>query len=382
MDENNCNRLSLGTVDDSNNSTTYLTTTNATISGGGGSSSSITGDDDYYDDPLIELGDSCNAWVVACSESSSTIESLTVTITTTTFDTNNEYYVDSGMAETDIDTQDNRKNDGNEQEEEEDYKFDDDDDDDDSDSSSIISESILDPVYTSTHEQDEAESLLSSSSPPASQVTTATASTHTDTFVSTRAAESSTTNMRCSIDTSANVMRNNTSPVMETTYVQQQIVDPHGIGTTTTDAASNTSSPCTTDVDKNKNNGKPTTTSTTGVVPPAATTAAERKTQLILFTSIHQRLKNSMEQSEFSQQQLQLLDEKNGLPKSHSPTVVKTTRSRKQLQLGKILSKWDGSPLIDNPDCELGKPKKRRYAAAGDGETMPSPSISRRRDNK
>ena len=53
-----------------------------------------------------------------------------------------------------------------------------------------------------------------------------------------------------------------------------------------------------------------------------------------------------MNQSEQSQRSLQIWDEQHGLPKSHSQTMVNSSRSRKQLQDGVILPKWDGSPLI------------------------------------
>ena len=72
-----------------------------------------------------------------------------------------------------------------------------------------------------------------------------------------------------------------------------------------------------------------------------------------------QRLQECMTLSTNSQLQLQAWDHENGLPKSHSPTMVNTSRSRKQLQEGVVLSKWDGSPLINNPNCELGRPRKR-----------------------
>jgi hypothetical protein len=66
-----------------------------------------------------------------------------------------------------------------------------------------------------------------------------------------------------------------------------------------------------------------------------------------------------MKRSEKSQDQLQQWDMSQGLPKSHSPAMVKTSRSRRQLQTGRILPKWDGTPLI-NDETELGKPRKRR----------------------
>ena len=61
---------------------------------------------------------------------------------------------------------------------------------------------------------------------------------------------------------------------------------------------------------------------------------------------ITQRLRSSMEQSRQSLKQLQEWDRRLGLPKSSAHTCVKTERSRKQLLEGKILKKWDGTPLI------------------------------------
>lgn len=70
------------------------------------------------------------------------------------------------------------------------------------------------------------------------------------------------------------------------------------------------------------------------------------------------RLQELMEQSYSTQSKLQQWDKANGLPKSHSQTMVNTSRSRKQLLDGVILPKWDGTPLISE-DVELGKPKPR-----------------------
>uniref|UniRef100_A0A6T6HZD9 Uncharacterized protein n=1 Tax=Craspedostauros australis TaxID=1486917 RepID=A0A6T6HZD9_9STRA len=71
------------------------------------------------------------------------------------------------------------------------------------------------------------------------------------------------------------------------------------------------------------------------------------------------RLKDLMKESEESMMKLQQWDRDRGLPKSHSKSMVNTSRSRQQIITGKILSKWDGTPLINN-QTELGKPKKRR----------------------
>lgn len=68
-----------------------------------------------------------------------------------------------------------------------------------------------------------------------------------------------------------------------------------------------------------------------------------------------QRLEKLMEQSAKTQAALQDWDKRRGLPKSHSPSMVHSSRSRRQLQEGVILKKWDGSPLIDfDQDKESG----------------------------
>lgn len=85
------------------------------------------------------------------------------------------------------------------------------------------------------------------------------------------------------------------------------------------------------------------------------------------------RLRELMTKSEETQKALQEWDKKNGLPKSHSCTMVNTSRSRKQLQVGKILPKWDGSPLITEDSTPSAKSrrkptrkKKAADAASGD----------------
>ena len=59
-----------------------------------------------------------------------------------------------------------------------------------------------------------------------------------------------------------------------------------------------------------------------------------------------QRLNALMRQSQASLKALQDYDKSQGLPASHCATMVKSYRSRKQLLTGKILKKWDGTPLI------------------------------------
>lgn len=61
---------------------------------------------------------------------------------------------------------------------------------------------------------------------------------------------------------------------------------------------------------------------------------------------VESRLRYWMDESLHSQAALQNWDRLNGLPASHSKTMVNTSRSREQLLKGVILRKWDGSPLI------------------------------------
>jgi hypothetical protein len=77
---------------------------------------------------------------------------------------------------------------------------------------------------------------------------------------------------------------------------------------------------------------------------------------------VAERLRKKMEKSSATQKALQDWDEERGLPRSHSQTMVSSSRSRKQLQQGKIIKKWDGSPLILT-GSELGEPKKSRASS-------------------
>jgi len=81
------------------------------------------------------------------------------------------------------------------------------------------------------------------------------------------------------------------------------------------------------------------------------------------------RLQDMMKKSAQTQRALQQWDKKNGLPKSHSQTMVNSSRSRKQLQDGIILPKWDGTPLISQ-ETELGKPKPRTLKKKVDENDM------------
>jgi hypothetical protein len=57
---------------------------------------------------------------------------------------------------------------------------------------------------------------------------------------------------------------------------------------------------------------------------------------------------------------LQEWDRENGLPKSHSPTMVNSSRSREQLQSVMILQKWNGVPLLLLPGAKV-KVTRRKF---------------------
>jgi hypothetical protein len=80
------------------------------------------------------------------------------------------------------------------------------------------------------------------------------------------------------------------------------------------------------------------------------------------------RLQDLMSRSFITQKSLQKWGKDNGLPKSHSQTMVNTSRSREQLLSGVILPKWDGTPLISE-ETELGKPKARSKVDKKEGGT-------------
>jgi hypothetical protein len=90
--------------------------------------------------------------------------------------------------------------------------------------------------------------------------------------------------------------------------------------------------------------------------------AGENRPAVFDTNAMMLRLQSMMQASMDTQKALQTWDKKNGLPKSHSQTMVNSSRSRQQLQSGAILSKWDGTPLI-NHDAALGKPKPRSNKA-------------------
>mmetsp|Transcript_27834 Transcript_27834/g.42602 ORF Transcript_27834/g.42602 Transcript_27834/m.42602 type:complete len:451 (+) Transcript_27834:321-1673(+) len=72
------------------------------------------------------------------------------------------------------------------------------------------------------------------------------------------------------------------------------------------------------------------------------------------------RLNDIMMKSKVTQSALQNWDRKNGLPKSHSQTMVNSSRSRKQLQEGVVLAKWDGTPLLDIHGVPIVGARKRQ----------------------
>ena len=101
--------------------------------------------------------------------------------------------------------------------------------------------------------------------------------------------------------------------------------------------------------------------------PPPPTTTTTPPSGDAVSLMIMARLDQLMKQSTLSQAALQEMDRLNGLPRSHCQTMVNTSRSRKQLQLGKILPKWNGEPLLDveggvstRPSRKKQTPKKTR----------------------
>jgi len=71
-------------------------------------------------------------------------------------------------------------------------------------------------------------------------------------------------------------------------------------------------------------------------------------------------LRECMTQSDKTQQALQDWDKQNGLPQTHSRTMLSTSRSRCQLEKGRILRKWDGAPLIDGKPASATKVKGKK----------------------
>ena len=65
------------------------------------------------------------------------------------------------------------------------------------------------------------------------------------------------------------------------------------------------------------------------------------------------KLKRAMHLSSLTTSKLQEWDRDNGLPKSHSQTMVNSSRSREQLQSGMVLQKWNGSPLLLLPGVKV-----------------------------
>ena len=71
-------------------------------------------------------------------------------------------------------------------------------------------------------------------------------------------------------------------------------------------------------------------------------------------------LKRAMKLSSLTTSKLQEWDRANGLPKSHSQTMVNSCRSREQLESGLVLQKWNGSPLLLLPGARV-KVRRRTF---------------------
>mmetsp|Transcript_13678 Transcript_13678/g.23297 ORF Transcript_13678/g.23297 Transcript_13678/m.23297 type:complete len:291 (-) Transcript_13678:544-1416(-) len=70
------------------------------------------------------------------------------------------------------------------------------------------------------------------------------------------------------------------------------------------------------------------------------------------FLAMNNRFEELLQKSTASQKALEEWDRKNGLPRSHCQTMVNSSRSRKQLQSGLILPKWNGKPLLNIPGAK------------------------------
>ncbi|KAI2496563.1 hypothetical protein MHU86_17955 [Fragilaria crotonensis] len=73
-----------------------------------------------------------------------------------------------------------------------------------------------------------------------------------------------------------------------------------------------------------------------------------------------ERLNLAMKLSSLTTSSLQEWDRANGLPKSHSQTMVNSSRSREQLQSGLVLQKWNGTPLLRLPGARV-KVRRRMF---------------------
>ena len=82
------------------------------------------------------------------------------------------------------------------------------------------------------------------------------------------------------------------------------------------------------------------------------------------------KLNQLMAKSQQSLKQLQDYDKSQGLPASHSQTMVNSSRSRRQLLEGKIMKKWDGTPMLefDEQGRVINQEKKRRGKKKDDGK--------------
>lgn len=82
------------------------------------------------------------------------------------------------------------------------------------------------------------------------------------------------------------------------------------------------------------------------------------------------KLNQLMAKSQQSLQQLQQYDKSRGLPASHSQTMVKSSRSRRQLLEGKIMKKWDGTPMLEfDEQGRVIQQEKKRRSKKDEGKT-------------
>lgn len=110
--------------------------------------------------------------------------------------------------------------------------------------------------------------------------------------------------------------------------------------------------------------GKVTASSLDGDASVASVSTAGNQSSVVSdpTPSIH-RLYELMGKSIASQELLQEWDQQQGLPRSHSWTMMHTSRSRRQILEGRILPKWNGKPLIGEETLDTDKvlnPKRKK----------------------
>ena len=87
-------------------------------------------------------------------------------------------------------------------------------------------------------------------------------------------------------------------------------------------------------------------------------------------TDVMHKLQASMDRTTNTQKLLQDWDRSQGLPKSHSQTMVNSSRSRKQLTDGVILKKWNGAPLLNFEEGGQQQEQEEEESLMGGGDEL------------